>query len=164
MPSYWTSALKAPGWKAWLAVAVGGLAGSELRYGLGLLFPEHPGTVPWTTLAINVSGSFVLALLTTLWMARPRTSFWLRAGIGPGSSVPSPRSRQLFSPSTGRSVTGTMHSGFSTSGFPSFSGSAPRRPAGRRAGPLPTSAEERNDHCPSRWAVRSGGRLAPLRR
>lgn len=84
MPSYWTNALKAPGWKAWLAVAVGGLAGSELRYGLGLLFPEHPGSVPWTTLAINVSGSFVLALLTTLWMARPRTSFWLRAGIGPG--------------------------------------------------------------------------------
>jgi CrcB protein len=84
MPSYWTSALKAPGWKAWIAVAVGGLAGSELRYGLGLLFPEHPGSVPWTTLAINVSGSFILALLTTLWIARPRTSFWIRAGIGPG--------------------------------------------------------------------------------
>ena len=84
MGSYWTSALKAPGWKAWLAVAAGGLAGTELRYGLGLLFPEHPGSLPWTTLAINVSGSFVLALLTTLWIARPRTSFWLRAGIGPG--------------------------------------------------------------------------------
>lgn len=84
MGSYWTSALKAPGWKAWLAVAAGGLAGTELRYGLGLLFPEHPGSLPWTTLAINVGGSFVLALLTTLWIARPRTSFWIRAGIGPG--------------------------------------------------------------------------------
>jgi CrcB protein len=84
MGSYWTSALRAPGWKAWFAVAAGGLAGTELRYGLGLLFPEHPGSLPWTTLAINVGGSFVLALLTTLWIARPRTSFWIRAGIGPG--------------------------------------------------------------------------------
>jgi len=73
-----------PGWRAWTAVAAGALVGTELRYGLGLLFPEEAGAVPWTTLSINVSGSFVLAALTTLWMARPRTAFWLRAGIGPG--------------------------------------------------------------------------------
>lgn len=71
-------------WRAWAAVAVGGLAGTELRYGLGVLFPEQAGSVPWTTLAINVAGSFVLALLTTVWIARPGTAFWLRAGIGPG--------------------------------------------------------------------------------
>jgi CrcB protein len=40
--------------------------------------------VPWTTLAINVAGSFILATLTTIWIARPQTAFWLRAGIGPG--------------------------------------------------------------------------------
>jgi fluoride exporter len=40
--------------------------------------------VPWATLGINVGGSFVLALLTTVWMARPQTAFWLRAGLGPG--------------------------------------------------------------------------------
>jgi CrcB protein len=73
-----------PGWRAWAAVAVGALVGTELRYGLGLLFPEATGTVPWTTLSINVSGSFILAALTTLWMANPTTAFWLRAGIGPG--------------------------------------------------------------------------------
>jgi CrcB protein len=77
-------ALTEPGWRAWLAVAVGGLIGSELRYGLGLLFPEAADSVPWTTLGINVGGSFILATLTTLWIARPHTSFWLRAGIGPG--------------------------------------------------------------------------------
>ncbi|MFJ6026166.1 fluoride efflux transporter FluC [Pseudarthrobacter sp. NPDC092424] len=71
-------------WRAWLAVAAGGLLGTELRYGLGLVFPEGTGSVPWTTLLINVAGSFALAALTTLWMARPQTSFWLRAGIGPG--------------------------------------------------------------------------------
>lgn len=73
-----------PGWKAWSAVAVGGLIGTELRYGAGLVFPESTGAVPWTTLAINVAGSFILATLTTLWIARPQTAFWLRAGIGPG--------------------------------------------------------------------------------
>ena len=44
-----------PGWKAWTAVAVGGLIGTELRFGAGLLFPETAGQVPWTTLAINVT-------------------------------------------------------------------------------------------------------------
>lgn len=73
-----------PQWRAWLAVAAGGLAGTELRYGLGLAFPEPAGTIPWTTLGINVAGSFVLASLTTVWMARPHTAFWLRAGLGPG--------------------------------------------------------------------------------
>ncbi|RAX45544.1 CrcB family protein [Arthrobacter sp. AQ5-06] len=73
-----------PYWRAWLAVAAGGLAGTELRYGLGLAFPETAGAMPWTTLGINVAGSFVLAALTTVWMARPQTAFWLRAGLGPG--------------------------------------------------------------------------------
>lgn len=73
-----------PEWRAWLAVAAGGLAGTELRYGLGLVFPDHGGAMPWTTLGINVAGSFVLAALTTVWMARPHTAFWLRAALGPG--------------------------------------------------------------------------------
>ena len=73
-----------PAGRAWLAVAIGGLAGSELRYGLGLAFPDQPGSLPWATLWINVTGSFVLAALTTAWMARPGTAFWLRAGLGPG--------------------------------------------------------------------------------
>ncbi|WP_028270146.1 fluoride efflux transporter FluC [Arthrobacter sp. UNC362MFTsu5.1] len=77
-------ALGSAGWRAWTAVALGALVGTELRYGLGVLFPEPAGAIPWTTLAINVCGSFVLAALTTLWIARPRTAFWLRAGIGPG--------------------------------------------------------------------------------
>ncbi|WP_255768229.1 fluoride efflux transporter FluC [Pseudarthrobacter sulfonivorans] len=73
-----------PDWRAWLAVAVGGLAGTELRYGLGLAFPDTAAAVPWTTLGINVAGSFVLAALTTVWIARPHTAFWVRAGLGPG--------------------------------------------------------------------------------
>jgi len=73
-----------PAGRAWLAVAAGGLIGAELRYGLGLAFPDLPGAVPWATLLINVGGSFALAALTTIWIARPQTAFWLRAGLGPG--------------------------------------------------------------------------------
>lgn len=73
-----------PAGRAWLAVAAGGLLGTELRYGLGLVFPDVPGSVPWATLWINIGGSFVLAALTTIWMSRPHTAFWLRAGLGPG--------------------------------------------------------------------------------
>jgi CrcB protein len=73
-----------PNARAWLAVAAGGLIGSELRYGLGLALPDTAGAVPWTTLGINIIGSFVLAALTTVWIARPHTAFWLRAAIGPG--------------------------------------------------------------------------------
>jgi CrcB protein len=73
-----------PEGRAWLAVAAGALAGTELRYGLGLAFPDAAATVPWATLIINVSGSFVLGALTTFWIARPHTAFWLRAGVGPG--------------------------------------------------------------------------------
>ena len=45
------------------AVAAGGALGGPARYGLGLAFPTAPHTFPATTFAINVSGSFVLALL-----------------------------------------------------------------------------------------------------
>jgi CrcB protein len=72
------------GWRVWMAVAAGGLLGTELRYGLGLLFPDQPGDLPWVTLGINIAGSFMLAALTTIWIARPQTAFWLRAAIGPG--------------------------------------------------------------------------------
>jgi CrcB protein len=72
------------GWQVWTAVAAGGLLGTELRYVLGLLFPDQPADLPWATLGINIVGSFVLAALTTIWIARPQTAFWLRAGIGPG--------------------------------------------------------------------------------
>ena len=72
------------GWRVWPAVAAGGLLGTEFRYALGLLFPDRPGDLPWATLGINILGSFVLAALTTIWIARPQTAFWLRAGIGPG--------------------------------------------------------------------------------
>jgi CrcB protein len=45
------------------AVAIGGALGGPVRYGLGMAFPTAPHTFPATTFVINVTGSFVLALL-----------------------------------------------------------------------------------------------------
>jgi CrcB protein len=45
------------------AITAGGALGGPARYGLGLAFPTAPHTFPATTFAINVLGSFVLALL-----------------------------------------------------------------------------------------------------
>ena len=52
-----------PPWRVLAAIATGGFAGGLARYGLGLAFPTAHGAFPAATFAINVSGSFILALL-----------------------------------------------------------------------------------------------------
>jgi CrcB protein len=44
-------------------VALGGAVGACARYGLSTAFPDVGSPFPWTTFAINVVGSFLLALL-----------------------------------------------------------------------------------------------------
>jgi len=55
-----------------LAVAAGGAVGAVGRYLLTEAFPEPVESFPWTTLAINVSGSFLLALLPAAAWVRQR--------------------------------------------------------------------------------------------
>jgi fluoride exporter len=50
-------------WRVLAVIAAGGFAGGLSRYELGLTFPTRHGGFPVTTFAINVSGSFLLALL-----------------------------------------------------------------------------------------------------
>jgi fluoride exporter len=64
-----------------LAVAAGGAVGAVLRWGAGELEPDGSG-FPWTTLAINVVGSALLAGLELLPLARG-SAVWA-AGLGPG--------------------------------------------------------------------------------
>ncbi|MBP2527287.1 CrcB protein [Rhodococcus sp. PvP104] len=45
------------------SVAVGGVLGAPLRYGLTLAFPISAGQFPWTTFAINIAGALLLGLL-----------------------------------------------------------------------------------------------------
>ena len=44
-------------------VMIGGAVGSGLRYGVGLVLPHTLGTFPWSTLVVNVVGSFILGAL-----------------------------------------------------------------------------------------------------
>lgn len=51
----------------WLYVALGGAAGSLLRYAAGLaLGPARPGAFPWHTFGVNVAGSLLLGLVAAL--------------------------------------------------------------------------------------------------
>lgn len=66
-----------------LAIAAGGAVGSVARYLIGAaVAPRAPG-FPWATLAINVSGSLLLAFLAAA-LAGTATSPALRAGLTTG--------------------------------------------------------------------------------
>lgn len=66
-----------------LAVFIGGVIGTGLRLGVDALLPHQaPGAFPWSTLIVNVAGSFALgALVARIWPTAPA---WLRAGLGAG--------------------------------------------------------------------------------
>ena len=56
--------MSALGWPSLLLVAVGGAAGSVLRYSVSVLLIELLGTgFPWGTLAVNVLGSAAIGAL-----------------------------------------------------------------------------------------------------
>ena len=67
------------------AVAVGGIAGAEARYGLGLALPHRPSQWPWSTLLINISGCVLIGVLmvviTELVDAHPLTRPLLGVGV-----------------------------------------------------------------------------------
>jgi CrcB protein len=54
-----------------VAISFGGGLGSVARYGLSRGWPPHPDAVPWSTLTINLLGSFLLGMLvvavTEVW-------------------------------------------------------------------------------------------------
>jgi CrcB protein len=65
-----------------IALVVGGLVGTGLRLGIDALLPHADDAFPWSTLLINVIGSFALgALVARVWQIAPH---WLKAGLGAG--------------------------------------------------------------------------------
>ncbi len=70
-----------PGISRLAAVAIGGALGGTARWWLGDLVPDGDG-FPWTTFAINVTGSLALALLPALAAVRRRPLLTL--ALGPG--------------------------------------------------------------------------------
>lgn len=70
------------------AVAIGGVAGSLARYGLGRAFPTGADAFPWTTLAVNVAGCLAIGVVMVLLTERrqgraPWHPLW-RPLLGPG--------------------------------------------------------------------------------
>ena len=67
---------------ALIAVFLGGILGTGARLWLDVLIHHDDSQFPWSTLLINIVGSFLLALLVArLWPVAPK---WVRAGLGPG--------------------------------------------------------------------------------
>ncbi|MCE9530257.1 MAG: CrcB family protein [Planctomycetes bacterium] len=60
-------------------IGVGGAAGANARYGIGLWFRTHPWAKEyfWGTFAINVSGSILLGVVAALFKDRAGVGFLL---------------------------------------------------------------------------------------
>ena len=66
----------------WLAVALGGAAGSLARWQLGVWL-RTAGGFPYVTLLVNVSGSFLIGFLAA-YCTRQAPAEWLRLGLMTG--------------------------------------------------------------------------------
>ena len=65
-----------------LAVVVGSLVGTALRFGLDMAIPHTDVGFPFSTLLINIVGSFALGVMVArVWAIVPA---WTKAGLGPG--------------------------------------------------------------------------------
>lgn len=71
----------------WLWVALGGAAGSVLRYGAYRFWPSAPGGWPVPTFTVNLLGSFAIGLLYMYVAARGASAdnarlFWMTGVLG----------------------------------------------------------------------------------
>ena len=73
------------GWYQVALLSVGGSLGVNARYWLGVAVSRWTGPqFPWATLAINVSGSFAIGLLTVLlarWLPHPQMRLLVVVGF-----------------------------------------------------------------------------------
>ena len=66
------------------AVAAGGALGAPARYGIALAVTVTPGTFPWGTFWINVSGSFALGALVAVFLVRFPADRYVRPFLATG--------------------------------------------------------------------------------
>lgn len=58
--------------------------GSSARWALGVLWPTPDGAVPWSTVAINVTGAFLLGVVLVVTVARLPGGHLLRPFLAAG--------------------------------------------------------------------------------
>jgi CrcB protein len=67
------------------SISAGGVAGALARYGVGVAYPHRPGTLPWATFGINVSGCLLIGalmvLVTDVWPAHRLLRPFLGTGL-----------------------------------------------------------------------------------
>ena len=68
----------------YLLAALGGVLGALARWGVGTALPVSPGSWPWATLLVNLTGCFLIGALLAALAARPPEPAWVRpfAGVG----------------------------------------------------------------------------------
>ena len=65
-----------------LGVALGGALGASARYGVDRLIERSSSAVfPWSTFAINISGCFLIGVISALLIDRHHLPPWLRIGL-----------------------------------------------------------------------------------
>jgi CrcB protein len=65
----------------YLAIALGGALGALARYGVDAFVERRSMSVfPFATLAVNLSGCFVIGLVVAALVDRHHTPHWIRAG------------------------------------------------------------------------------------
>lgn len=67
-----------------VAIGTGGMLGALVRYGIGQRWPVGGGELPWSTLAINASGSLLLGMVVVLLVERWPPTRHVRAFVGVG--------------------------------------------------------------------------------
>ncbi|AWS41968.1 CrcB family protein [Streptosporangium sp. 'caverna'] len=65
-------------------IAAGGMIGTGARYGAGLLWPAAPGSFPWATLGINVSGCLLIGILLVALTEAWTAPAWVRPFFATG--------------------------------------------------------------------------------
>ena len=87
----------------YLWVALGSAIGGCLRYALGReLLPQHSAVFPWSTVLINIIGSFVIGFFGTLtvggsrWAVPESTRIFVMVGLCGGFTTFSAFSLQTF--------------------------------------------------------------------
>lgn len=70
--------------KLFLAIGVGGMVGSVLRYSISLLFSGDPGAFPLQTLIVNLIGCFLLSFLLNQDRIKRKISPIFFAALGTG--------------------------------------------------------------------------------
>lgn len=67
-----------------LAVGLGGAAGSLARFYMVIALKRVDQLFPWGTLLVNVAGSFAIGVVWAWCLARPDTPEWVRVGLMTG--------------------------------------------------------------------------------